>query len=217
MRNSEGIEIKPGQLWKDDSDSMNNGRWRVIGFYDNRVVAVDGQATRQIQRRLPNCTLIESHGADLEAARAAGWCVWVEGMEQPDADLLEVYESWNGVKWSENTIGPHFAGEYTYRYKLKPTQPEKPKYKLFEIEWEGEPVISHRAKIGEMTDGTTLASPVEVGFLTMCNHRIFGYTDNPKWASIAMAMEAAGKSPHYKTEPCDHAGTRRFAIGRLEV
>ena len=94
--------------------------------------------------------------------------------------------------------------------KHKPEEPEPPKYKLFEISWD-------EGRRYPEINGSVAQCGVRVEYVHSEYYRIFGFTDNPNWATIAMAMEAEGGSPHYKTEPCDHTGTRKYAIGRYEA
>jgi len=107
-------------------------------------------------------------------------------------------------------ISSCFMDDETTRYKLKAEEPEKPKYKLLRIKWDNEyPVVHSELRKMDCT--------VDLLGQRIDGYRVFGFTDNPKWATITRAMEAEGGSPHYKTEPCDHLGTRKYAIGRIEA
>jgi hypothetical protein len=117
-------------------------------------------------------SLEESHdGADLKAARAEGWEVWVEGMDN------------------------------AYRYELKE---EKPRYKLFDINWTDDRCPQVKGfRTGEFP-------------LLGDNYRIFGFTDDQEWAPIdATCHEYQAEVYAYASQPCDHTGNRKYAIGRL--
>ena len=86
------------------------------------------------------------------------------------------------------------------------------KYKLFPVDWYfDEPTIEDEPY------GVTV---VRVGIrVDHRKYRICGYTDNEQWIEATELAAAAFGGPghaHYETEPCDHIGNRKFAIGRVE-
>jgi len=140
MQNKDGIKIEVGQVW--DGDELKE--MEVVGFFEKGVVPYvvcrcdrgdrlyEGYPTGGLYFE----KLIKTHeGADLEQARVGGWEIWVDGMEEPDADLvgdIELFETWDGVNEWQPCSGS-WASSTTYRYKLKPQEPEQPERLELEI------------------------------------------------------------------------------------
>jgi len=133
MQNKDGIEIEVGQVW--DGDELKE--MEVVGFFEKGVVPYvvcrcdrgdplyEGYPTGGLYfEKLTKTT----DGIDLKRARIGGWEIWVAGMKEPDAALVgnvELFETWDGVNEWQPCSGS-WAISVTYRYKLKPQEPEQP-------------------------------------------------------------------------------------------
>jgi hypothetical protein len=130
MSRKDGIIIKQGQVWKCD-----DGIYQIVsiepdpsGLNPCRIVYWEGTGADQILQWAGNPgwwgfeKLIKSHdGADLEAARAEGWEVYVEGMEVPEGEV-EAWSIWPDDReaWQDAIDStPIWKDSITYRYKLK--------------------------------------------------------------------------------------------------
>jgi hypothetical protein len=106
MKNKDGIVIKPGQVWKSTEGVERRVVAKDQGEFITRRIS-DGLLGVHSELREVFHILIKSHdGADLKSARAEGWEVWVEGMEKPDPDTVELAEYWyistkEGSEWLE--------------------------------------------------------------------------------------------------------------------
>ena len=201
MKNKDGVIIKPGQVWKSNAASNNRKAVRIIGsnadYYKGCVVFQE-----DVTGKLDSATggyfkeLVVSHdGADLAAAQADGWEVWVEGMEKPDSEV-STWGIWDENEWLKDTSfhPPMFSGQFAYRYKLKE---EAPALALFPIDW--------LADVWPITHYKEKEEVIEVG-VKIGGYRIFGFTDD----------EHDTFEGSYHSQPCSNKGNRRFAIGRLE-
>ena len=205
IKNNDGIVLKPGQEWIAVHGHVSI---RVIALDDGMVIC---RYPRRINEQKPDFhkfhTITKSHdGADLEQVRKDGWEVWVEGMDQPAIEDCKEIDLWteDGWVWVERwNHGKDFDRNHTYRYKLKKVDhPAKPEYRLFEINW----TESAHPHIRHGNPHAPVESPADVGRLTDCGYRIFGFTDKPAWTS----------ENGFRIHPCDGIGNRKYAIGRLE-
>jgi hypothetical protein len=127
MKNKDGIVIKPGQVWL---VGTLNDKHEIIATHMDKPISFCEKAESRYgtltQLTGPGQSqLIKSHdGADLEAARAEGWEVWVEGMESPDMSRVTVFEIKLSRAWETHWTTNPLKGLYTYRYKLKAEEPE---------------------------------------------------------------------------------------------
>ena len=92
------------------------------------------------------------------------------------------------------------------------------KYKLFPIDWIGpEPIVDNYKYVRVVDVGNRVRFRLSADRYE--HYRLCGYTDNEQWIEATELAQAAfggpGHAP-YETEPCDHIGNRKFAIGRLE-
>ncbi len=88
------------------------------------------------------------------------------------------------------------------------------KYKLFPIEWRGHyPLVKDSMlTVTEPTIGSRIQDEGE-------QYRIFGYADDGAWVEKNKICMESYHPPHpARYEGCcsDHAGNRKYAIGRLE-
>jgi len=194
MRNDDGIVIKAGQVY-------GNGLFVIIAVEDDKIIYWDDGTLKWTANRLSWAfeNLTQSHdGADLAAARAEGWRVWVEGMEKPDSKRVSEVEVWNDeLRWIEtHCTSPLPDAGATYRYKLKAATPQ---YKLLEIDWSG---------LFPEIEGLSVGDYPQIN-----GYRIFGFADRPE----VVGNLNAGLDVYYDKQPCDHTGNRKYAIGRLET
>jgi len=99
------------------------------------------------------------------------------------------------------------------------------KYKLFPIDWSaltigGMPVADGEGWMRLVKPRTQFKVGLCIefaddAFMDWKKYRIFGYTDDEDWVEFSIAYPEHVFS-YYATEPCDHIGNRKFAIGRLE-
>ena len=122
--NKNGIVIKPGQVWGSEKYPYDV---TAIAPHSNGWVC---HATENYYFNFPPnaiCfgTLLKSHdGADLEAARADGWLIWVEGMDALDMSKVDEFEIVDGSYWIQHWTTNPLLIDRTYRYKLKTEEPE---------------------------------------------------------------------------------------------
>ena len=225
LKNKDGIVIRAGQLWTAGEDRPEVKTLRVVGFdtrasEGNRPYVVMLRNEKNYDAYRPGAVgiheLIRSHdGADLEQARADGWQVWVAGMEKPSTRNM-TYSfgwDWDAKEWVQEASRIEDWDQNTYRFKTKTEvlpakelKPQKPPFKLFEIEWSHYwPILSGAAEVRS-------AISAQIG-RTAGGYRIFGFTDA---SSLFVALEQNADTASYEKQPCNHTGNRKYAIGRLE-
>lgn len=236
MKNKDGIIIKAGQQWRTVALDVSS---EVVSVYSDgdSLLMINGSLHAYYPEEHIAHILIKSHdGADLEAARAEGWEVWVEGMEKPDKDNLSRCCWWDKriKKWMEVRTSS-FDPDRTYRYKLKAeTIPEghfiKSHCGCVEKSWTDDsgthtektlcdmhgPQEQPKYKlfeIGWLGSPMSFSRCADIGCETECGYRIFGFTDDENWSDRYKNTAERGS---FVDVPCDAYGNRRFAIGRLE-
>ena len=194
MKNKDGIVIKPGQVWNS----------HLGQFTEERVVALDNgdvltrsfidrnTESKAVFNRAPshstfNILLKAPGGADLAAARKEGWLIWVEGLAIPDRGSVMEWAAFGNKGMSRTHI------------TFFPSHPDPSAVICYKLKPEEPEQLKYKLFEGRSID----------------NHRVFGFTDNPDWVELTEHLELSVES--YEPTPCDHTGTRRFAIGRLEV
>jgi len=208
MKNKDGIEIKVGQVW-----ATSQGKERTVLCFNNQGEPVMEKSSGIVYRLFPSDfehwlhTLISD--PDQPWLPLPGGYRLVTDEERGNNDKISsgIVKMWNGVKWyAANCPYVDWISETHYAVPESFTfEPEKPKYKLFEIDWaeNDHPCIWENQ---EMETGFLLDA--KVGYL-VDGYRIFGYTNCNPDNFDPMICTA------YARQPCDHTGERKFAIGRL--
>lgn len=135
---------------------------------------------------------------------------WHEMLGNVKGNIIQCYgpNGWEDIGEDCFLADPKCRYRITDR-KREPEEPPKSLFKLFEMDW------SENMQNIQDADGVRWCAPTGSKH---DSYRIFGFTDDAHWTE-PWIISVPGQYPHYnyETQPCDHTGNRKYAIGRLEA